>query len=122
MRKFFILSGVGIILILIIHSLFRIWEESHVAKGVTISVKDSSNSPIPAVIIELRKLELSGKSTVSILLQTNQNGEIYFRRLAPGRYAIMALRLYCDGGKTGANTIYLDIQGQNTKIQYFPCK
>lgn len=124
MRKFLMWFGIsmvlGTILGLATYFIFRIWEESHIAKGVTISVKDFSNSPIPAAIIELQKIESSSKSTVSILSETNQNGEVYFRRLTQGRYNITA-RIYCDERKTPATHISLDIQGQNTQIQYFPC-
>lgn len=112
---------VGIILGPAIYFFFNLWEEGRIAKGVTISVKDSSNSPIPAVIIRLKRTEPFHKQNPVLQLQTDQRGEIYIRRLTPGRYEIMAIQLYCDGGKTEAYIISLNIQGQNTKIQYFPC-
>lgn len=125
MKKFLMWFGISMIGSIILGSgtyfLFSSWEEGRIVKGVTISVKDSTNSPIPAAIIKLEKIEPYGKPRVSILHQTDQNGKVYFRRLTSGRYAIMARQLYCDGGKTEAATISLNIQGQNTQIQYFPC-
>lgn len=121
MRKFLISLGIALAFALTAYFSYRFWEESRTAKGVTISVKDSSNSPIPAAIIRLEKIDIYERLIIAIQHQTDQNGKIYFKSLTHGFYLIRATRLYCGKSRSPAQTMGLNIPGQNNQIQYFPC-
>lgn len=93
-------------------------QENHIARGVTIVVQTPDRAPIGNTIILLE----AAYEKSSVQSQTNERGELFFRKLTAGTYIIRATQVYCDNGARGAQTMVITIgQELNNRISYFPC-
>ncbi len=117
MRKLLI-AAVSIFAGLAVLGLSISWvQDSRIARGVTIVVRNPDFRPIPRTIIQLKTLD--GK--VTIQNQTNEEGKLNFQKLTRGIYHIRATQVSCDAGATEVRITTLTIDRSNRDLYYYPC-
>lgn len=118
MKKFVGLTVKLLLILLILGAVVSVYllvREYYEASGITVTVLDSADTPIPSAIIRF----VSEEQGVTIQHQTDSNGKIFFKKLTPGVYKISATQISCS--ETEAATISIHIQGRNMRFNYYPC-
>ena len=115
MKKVFIVVGIIFIFLgLYVYTSYRVWEESRMARNITIHVLKLDGTAISNTTIGLESVN----ERFAVQNQTGPDGKIFFSRLTPGMYKILAPQMGC----IEENRIpQVTIQGSEIYIRYYPC-